>query len=122
MSVEQGSDTYADWQPATMTRVLYLFTAGLGASVQKKKSSPGDESWGVKGCEAACACRSPVTQKSRSQARPPLDASWQQSGALASKDYSSQSDEKTNTKPGVGGDARASLNEDDRQNATVPQL
>ena len=48
-------------------------------------------------CEAACACRSPVTQKSRSQARPPLDASWQQSSALASEDYSSQSDEKSNS-------------------------
>ena len=55
-----------------------------------------------------------MTQKSRSQARLPLDASWQQSGALASEDYSSQSDEKSNTKSGVGGDARASLNEDDR--------
>ena len=97
-----------------MAGVLRLLTVGLGASAQKKKSSPRGWSWGVKECEAACACRSPVTQKSRSQARPPLDASWQQSSALASEDYSSQSDEKTNTKPGVGGDARASLNEDDR--------
>ena len=40
---------------------------------------------------------------------------------LASEDYSSQSDEKTNTKPGVGGDAWASLNEDDRHEC-VPQL
>ena len=46
-----------------------LFPAGLGALVRKNKSSPGDEPWGAKGCEAACACRSPVTQKSRSQAR-----------------------------------------------------
>jgi len=60
LSVEQGSDTHADWQPATMARVLRLFTVGLGASAQKKKSSPGDEPWGTKGCEAACACRSPV--------------------------------------------------------------
>ena len=118
MSVEQGSDTYADWQPATMAGVLWLLIVGLGALTQK--NSPGDEPWGVKECEAACACRSPVTQKSRSQARPPLDAS-QQSSALASEDYSSQSDEKTNTKPGVGGDARASLNEDDRHEC-VPQL
>ena len=43
-------------------------------------------------CEAACACRSPVTQKSRSQARHPLDA-LQQSSALASESDSSQSDE-----------------------------
>ena len=63
-----------------------------------------------------------MAQKSRSQARPPLDASWQQSSALASESDPSQSDEKSNTKSGVGGDARASLNEDDRQNATVPQL
>ena len=85
-----------------MAGVLWLLIVGLGASVQKKKSSPGDEPWGVKGCEAACACRSPVTQKSRSQARPPLDASWQQSGALASKDYSSQSDEKSNSEAWSG--------------------
>jgi len=109
LSVEQGSDTYADWQLAMMAGVLCLLIVGLGASAQKKKSSPRDEPWGAKEYEAACACRSPVTQKSRSQARPPLDASRQQSSALASEDYSSQSDEKTNTKPGVGGDARASL-------------
>ena len=84
-----------------MAGVLCLFMVGLGASAQKKKSSPGDEPRGAKVCEAACACRSPVTQKSRSQARPPLDA-LQQSSALASEDYSSQSDEKSNTKPGVG--------------------
>ena len=111
---------YADWQPAMMAGVLCLLIVGLGTSAQKKKSSPGDEPWGAKEYEAACACRSPVTQKSRSQARPPLDAS-QQSSALASEDYSSQSDEKTNTKPGVGGDAWASLNEDDRHEC-VPQL
>ena len=64
-------------------------------------------------CEAACACRSPVTQKSRSQARPPLDA-LQQSSALASEDYSSQSDEKSNTKPGVGGVAQAPSSEGNR--------
>ena len=52
-----------------MAGVLRLFTVGLGASAQKKKSSPGDEPRGAKECEAACACRSPVTQKSRSQAR-----------------------------------------------------
>ena len=52
-----------------MAGVLRLFTVGLGASAQKKKSSPGDEPWGAKEYEAACACRSPVTQKSRSQAR-----------------------------------------------------
>ena len=104
---------YADWQPAMMAGVLCLLIVGLGTSAQKKKSSPGDEPWGAKEYEAACACRSPVTQKSRSQARPPLDA-LQQSSALASEDYSSQSDEKTNTKPGVGGDARASLNEGSR--------
>ena len=83
-----------------------LFPAGLGALVRKNKSSPGDEPWGAKGCEAACACRSPVTQKSRSQARPPLDA-LQQSSALASEDYSSQSDEKSNSEAWSGGDARA---------------
>ena len=92
-----------------MAGVLRLFMVGLGASAQKKKSSPGDEPWGTKGCEAACACRSPVTQKSRSQARPPLDA-LQQSSALASENYSSQSDEKSNTKPGVGGVAQAPSN------------
>ena len=97
-----------------MAGVLRLFTAGLGASAQKKKSSPGDEPWGAKEYEAACACRSPVTQKSRSQARPPLDASRQQSSALASEDHSSQSDEKSNTKPGVGGDAWVSLSEGSR--------
>ena len=52
-----------------MAGVLCLLIVGLGASVQKKKSSPGDEPWGAKEYEAACACRSPVTQKSRSQAR-----------------------------------------------------
>jgi len=52
-----------------MAGVLRLLTVGLGASAQKKKSSPRGWSWGVKECEAACACRSPVTQKSRSQAR-----------------------------------------------------
>ena len=97
-----------------MAGVLRLFTVGLGDSAQKNKSSPRGWSQGGKGCEAACACRSPVTQKSRSQARPPLDASWQQSSALASKDYSSQSDEKSNTKLGVGGDAWVSLSEGSR--------
>ena len=52
-----------------------------------------------------------MTQKSRSQARPPLDASRQQSSALASEDYSSQSDEESNTKSGVGGAAWVSLSE-----------
>ena len=68
----------------------------LGCLTRKNKSSPGDEPQGAKVCEAACACRSPVTQKSRSQARPPLDA-LQQSSALASEDYSSQSDKKSNS-------------------------
>ena len=80
-------------------------------------SFPRDEPRGAKEYEAACACRSPVTQKSRSQARPPLDASWQQSGALASEDYSShssQSDEKSNTKPGMCGAAQAPSNEGNR--------
>jgi len=96
-----------------MAGVLWLLIVGLGASAQKKKSSPGDEPWGAKEYEAACACRSPVTQKSRSQARPPLDA-LQQSSALASEDYSSQSDEKSNTKPGMCGAAQAPSNEGNR--------
>ena len=54
-----------------------------------------------------------MTQKSRSQARPPLDA-LQQSSALASEDYSSQSDEKSNTKPGMCGVAQAPSNEGNR--------
>ena len=76
--------------PARFSRSMAL---ELGCSTRKKKSSPGDEPRGAKECEAACACRSPVTQKSRSQARPPLDTSWQQSSALASESDSSQSDE-----------------------------
>jgi hypothetical protein len=52
-----------------MAGVLCLLIVGLGTSAQKKKSSPEDEPWGAKEYEAACACRSPVTQKSRSQAR-----------------------------------------------------
>jgi len=52
-----------------MAGVLCLLIVGLGALTQKNKSSPGDEPWGAKEYEAACACRSPVTQKSRSQAR-----------------------------------------------------
>ena len=75
--------------PARFSRSMDL---ELGCLTRKNKSSPGDEPWGAKGCEAACACRSPVTQKSRSQARPPLDA-LQQSSALASESDSSQSDE-----------------------------
>ena len=50
-----------------MAGVLWLLIVGLGALTQK--NSPGDEPWGAKEYEAACACRSPVTQKSRSQAR-----------------------------------------------------
>lgn len=65
-------------------------------------------------------CDSKVTVTS--QTLPSRETFLRKFSVLASKDYSSQSDEKTNTKPGVGGDARASLNEDDRQNATVPQL
>mgnify|MGYP001670018794 CR=1 FL=1 len=80
--------------PARFSRSMDL---ELGCLTRKNKSSPGDEPWGAKGCEAACACRSPVTQKSRSQARLPLDASWQQSSALASENYSSQSDKKSNS-------------------------
>jgi len=97
-----------------MAGVLWLLIVGLSASAQKKKNSPGDEPWGAKEYEAACACRSPVTQKSRSQARPPLDASRQQSSALASEDYSSQSDEKSNTKPGMCGAAQAPSSEGSR--------
>ena len=77
------------------SKILQEYGSRTGL-LNTNKSSPGDEPWGVKECEAACACRSPVTQKSRSQARPPLDA-LQQSSALASEDYSSQSDKKSNS-------------------------
>ena len=81
-----------------------LFPAGLGALVRKNKSSPGDEPWGAKGCEAACACRSPVTQKSRSQARLFLPAKpfCENLAPLLPKTILVKSDEKSNTKPGVG--------------------
>jgi len=88
------------WSSAPEARAV-----GVGCLVprrRKRKAPQGINLGEPKKYEAACACRSPVTQKSRSQARPPLDASWQQSGALASKDYSSQSDEKSNSEAWSG--------------------
>jgi len=57
-------------------------------------------------------CDSKVTVTS--QTLPSRETFLRKFSLLASKDYSSQSDEKSNTKPGVGGVARASSNEGSR--------
>ena len=85
-----------------MAGVLWLLIVGLSASAQKKIKPPGDEPWGAKECEAACACRSPVTQKSRSQARPLLMHLGNNQAPLLPKTILVKVTKNQIVKPGVG--------------------